>query len=92
MSIIDYSKKFIPKDFHTLLSFYLIWMFIHHISAHMYIYFCTPNTWYGLIISPFMVSAPHCSAIRWVMYEGGNMINTMWISVGTYMATKILTY
>ena len=43
----------------------------------------------GILTSPFMAAAPHCVAIRWVIYEGGNMITTMWVSAGTYIAAKV---
>jgi hypothetical protein len=94
--IINYGREFmgtrITGEMRSLLTFYLIWIFIHHISAHIYIYFCTPNTIYGIITSPFMAAAPHCTALRWVMYEGGQMITTMWISFGTYIGAKMISY
>ena len=96
MTLVAYTQQFmtitLTKEMQTLMTFYLMWIFMHHVSAHVYIYFCTPNTIYGIITSPFLVAAPHCTAIRWVLYEGGNMITTMWISIGTYIATKIITY
>ena len=82
----------ITKEMQTLLTFYFMWIVLHHLSGHVYIYFCTPNSIIGFITSPLMVATPHCTAIRWMIYEGGNIITTMWVSVGTYVATKILTY
>ena len=96
MTLMVYSRELIANsispEVRSLIAFYLLWIFIHHISAHVYIYFCTPNTIYGIFTSPFMVAAPHCTAIRWVMYEGGQMITTMWISFGTYIASKMMIY
>lgn len=94
--LINYGKELmettITSEMRSLLTFYLIWIFIHHISAHIYIYACTPNTFYGIITSPFMAATPHCTALRWVMYEGGQMITTMWISFGTYIGSKMISY
>ena len=61
---------------------YLLWILLHFISSHMYIRFCTPNTITGFIMSPFMAAAPHCQALRWALYNGGNSIVSMWLTVG----------
>jgi hypothetical protein len=61
---------------------YLLWILLHFISAHMYILFCTPNKITGFIMSPFMAAAPHCQALRWGLYNGGNSIVSMWLTVG----------
>ena len=61
---------------------YILWIFVHFISAHMYIRFCTPNTITGFLMSPFMAAAPHCQALRWAIYNGGNNIVSMWLTVG----------
>ena len=96
MTLIDYKSDLmsltLTKEMKTLITFYLAWILVHHLSGHVYIYFCTPNTIMGILTSPFMAAAPHCVAIRWVIYEGGNMITTMWVSAGTYIAAKLLTY
>ena len=44
----------------------------------------SPFTISGLLLSPFMSSAPHCIALRWLIIEGSNVILTMWIVFGTY--------
>jgi len=72
--------------------FYLAWCTAHHIAPYFYIYFCTPYTLWGIIISPFMVAAPHCTGLRWVIYEGGNTINAMWISFAVYITSKNIFY
>lgn len=33
---------------------------------------------------PFLPPAPHCQAFRWVISQGGNIIVTMWIVIGTW--------
>ena len=64
---------------------YLLWVFVHFISSHMYIRFCNPSTFIGFIMSPFMAAAPHCQALRWAIYNGGNNIVSMWITVGVWL-------
>jgi len=74
----------------SMLLFYLLWISMHYASSHIYTFFCTPYTISGFFLSPFIVVTPHCSAIRWVLYEGGNIITNMWLVSGTYMASKLL--
>ena len=62
--------------------FYILWICLHYFSAHLYIKFCVPNTIYGFIMSPFMISTPHCQGLRWIVYNAANIINNMWIVVG----------
>jgi hypothetical protein len=38
----------------------------------------------GFVLSPFMAAAPHCQALRWVLYHGGNSIISMWVSIGLW--------
>ena len=40
-------------------------------------------------MSPFLVSAPHCKAIRWVVHNGGNTIDNMWIMLATWICSKL---
>ena len=53
----------------------------------MYIQFCTPKSVSGFIMSPFMAAAPHCQAIRWGIYNGGNSIVTMWMAMGVWLVS-----
>lgn len=69
---------------------YLFWIMLHYISAQLYIYYCVPPGLYGLFISPFLISAPHCHAIRWIIHNGGNMTDNMWIVFGTWLCSKII--
>jgi hypothetical protein len=36
-------------------------------------------------MSPFMVLAPHCEAMRWVIGFTGTQIRNMWIWIGGYL-------
>ena len=67
---------------------YLLWILVHFVASHLYVYYCVPQTILGFIISPFMVATPHCYAFRWCIARGAESITTMWIVLGTWIATK----
>ena len=69
---------------------YLFWIFLHYLSAKLYTYYCVPNDVRGFFMTPFLVSAPHCRAIRWSLHNGANTIDNMWIVLGTWLCTRIL--
>ena len=70
---------------------YIIWTFIHYISAHLYVKFCTPFTLMGFIAAPFIVASPHCSGLRWCVQEGSRILTSMWVVMGTWIITNICT-
>jgi hypothetical protein len=72
-----------------IIGIYLIWIIIHHFSGILYHKFCTPSTLLGFLISPFIVLTPYCSALRWVIFNGGNIITNMWIILGTWISSKL---
>ena len=72
-------------------SLYLFWIMLHYFSTQMYVYYCAPRGFYGFFISPFLVAAPHCRAIRWIIHNGGNMVDNMWIILGTWLCSKVIT-
>jgi hypothetical protein len=67
---------------------YLLWVVVHFIAAQLYVYYCVPLTFLGFIMSPLMVSSPHCYAFRWCISNGANNINAMWVVFGTWLASK----
>jgi hypothetical protein len=71
--------------FKNIFGIYVLWVFVHYVSAHIYVRFCTPGTFVGFILSPFMAAAPHCQALRWALYNGGNSIISMWVTVGLWL-------
>ena len=72
-----------------LSSIYLLWICLHYFSAHLYAKFCVPNTIIGFIISPFIITTPHCQGLRWIVYNAANVINNMWIAIGAWMYSMI---
>jgi hypothetical protein len=70
---------------------YLAWITLHYGAAHLYTKFCAHDTLVGFIMSPFMVVAPHCRALRWVVSTASGVIENMWIVFGTWVCANILT-
>ena len=68
---------------------YFLWICLHYFSAHLYIKFCVPHTFIGFIMSPFMISTPHCQGLRWIVYNAANIINNMWILIGAWIYSMI---
>jgi hypothetical protein len=64
---------------------YLLWICLHYFSAHLYIKFCVPHTIIGFIMSPLMISTPHCQGLRWIVYNAANIINNMWVIIGAWI-------
>ena len=70
---------------------YLTWITLHYGAAHLYTKFSAHDTVVGFILSPFMVVAPHCRALRWVVSTASGVIENMWIVFGTWVCANILT-
>lgn len=75
---------------YSLFGYYIMWIALHYSAVHLYPMYCAPLTIVGLILSPFMVAAPHCIAMRWLITEGSNVIVTMWVAVGAYAIQRML--
>ncbi len=68
----------------------MLWIFLHFATPHLYVYFCTPATLMGFVASPFIATAPHCIALRWCIYNSGNIITSMWMLIGAWLVRKLL--
>ena len=89
-SIIKYTCYKICVFVIDFVSVYLIWIFIHIISANMYVYFCADLSVYGVISSIFITQSPHCSALRYAIDTGVGIINSMWATVGVWLTNSII--
>ena len=69
---------------------FILWIIIHYIASNLYPKFCAELTFLGFIKSMFVAQAPHCIALRWIIYNGGIAINSMWISIALLITTKML--
>jgi len=89
--------KFIGNKCSTVLygtyvasAMYVLWILIHYVSTHLYSHYCAPNTFIGVITSAFLVSAPHCVALRWAINNGATIMNAMWLLLGTWVCSKLM--
>jgi hypothetical protein len=71
---------------------YLLWICLHYFASHLYVKFCVPTTIMGFVLSPFMTATPHCQGLRWVVYNAANMINNMWLVLGTWIGSILLNF
>jgi hypothetical protein len=78
------------KIFINVSGIYLLWIFLHYIASQLYIELCVPKSIMGFLISPFMTATPQCQGLRWVVYNAANIINNMWILLGTWICSTLL--
>ena len=88
--IFDFVYKTI-KIIINISGIYLLWIFLHHAASQLYVQICVPNTIAGFLMSPFMTATPHCQGLRWLIYNSANMINNMWLVLGAWICSKLLT-
>jgi hypothetical protein len=69
---------------------YMIWILLHFMASHLYIRFCVPFTFYGFLLSPIIMANPYCVALRWIIYNAGNTIHTMWMTISAFIVNKLL--
>jgi len=72
-----------------LCGMYIIWITLHYFAAHAYVYLCVPGTIIGFLMAPFIIPAPHCQALRWLVYNGGNNIIAMWVMFGAWISSYL---
>jgi hypothetical protein len=84
-SVVNFTKFIIKISW-----LYLMWILLHYAASQLYIKFCVPYSLMGFIVSPFLTSTPHCQGLRWVIFNGGGVINNMWIVMGTWICANLL--
>lgn len=75
---------------YSFFGYYIMWIVLQYTAAHLYPLYCMPISISGFLLSPFMVSAPHCVAMRWMITEGSNIIITMWVTLGAYAIQRMI--
>lgn len=63
-------------------AFYLMWIALHFLSSHLYVWWCLPASVYGIFMTPFAASASHCNGIRWVINTSAEKMTAMWVGIG----------
>lgn len=72
-----------------LIGIYVIWILAHYFASHLYIRWCVQSSFLGFLMSPFLVPAPQCRALRWIVINGALNINAMWLFLSTWIIDKI---
>ena len=75
-----------------LITFYTFWVCTHYAASHMYTKVCTPLSLYGFLFSPFIASAPHCTALLWFVSTGSGHVHTMWVIIGAWGVDYLKIY
>lgn len=68
---------------------FILWIILHFIASNLYPIFCVELSFLGFVKSIFVAQTPYCIAMRWVIYNGGNSINSMWVSFGLWITAKM---
>ena len=100
MEIMDNIKVFIKninikriiEIIFTVSYIYVAWIAVHYLSSHLYTIWCVPPTIMGFLTAPFLVPAPHCTALRWAITTGGQQIIAMWTIIGTSLFNLVINY
>ena len=82
----------IKEWFFNIASIIIMWLLLHFTAANLYARFCAELSIFGFIKSIFVAEAPHCVAMRWVIYNSGSVIHTMWISIGIWIMGKMFKH
>lgn len=85
----SYLSNYIKVGF-SIYGIYLLWILLHFGATHLYVEYCVPRSWFGLLTSPLLTSTPQCQGLRWIINNGGNQINSMWISIGSWIYIKLI--
>ena len=87
----SYDTSSLYNIFMTSGGIYALWVLAHYVATHLYVRYCTPLSLFGILASPFLIASPHCQGLRWVIYEAGTNVGTMWTLIAGYIMNKIKT-
>ena len=80
------------QKIYRIIGIYICYMVCHYLASHLYAEFCVPKSFIGFIQSPFVAVLPHCQALRWIIYNGGNTLSLMWTVLGAWILLKLGNY
>ena len=84
-SKIQYISRIVSQYF----GIYIIWVLIHYMSAHIYTKICVPSGLFGFVLSFILTPSPYCYTLRWIIFNGGNYITSMWVILGMWIVNKL---
>lgn len=80
------------QKIYRIIGIYICYIVCHYLASHLYADFCVPKSFIGFIQSPFVAVLPHCQALRWIIYNGGNTLSLMWTVLGAWILLKLGNY
>lgn len=83
-------KSALSHRYTWLAAHLLVWILLHYVAGHLYVYACTPLTLTGFIMSPFVVDTPHCKGMRWLLTEGASTMHMVWGFIGMCFVEKLV--
>jgi hypothetical protein len=81
--------KSILNTIYEVAGIFILWIIIHYSASNLYPKFCAELSMVGFVKSILVAQSPHCIALRWIIYNGGLAINSMWVSIALWITTKI---
>ena len=84
-SKIQYISRIVSQYF----GIYIIWVLIHYMSAHIYTKICVPSGLFVFVLSFILTPSPYCYTLRWIIFNGGNYITSMWVILGMWIVNKL---
>lgn len=81
--------KSIINNIYDIAGIFILWIMLHYAASNLYPQLCAELSILGFIKSIFVTQAPHCVALRWVINNGSNVINSMWVSIALWFTTKV---
>ena len=81
----NYYFQRIRENIPTVVSVYFGIVLTHYVCSNIYPLWCCKLTFFGFIMTPFMIVTPHCEALRWIIHYTGEQIRNVWLWIGGYL-------
>ena len=69
-----------------------VWTEVHYASVHGYQYFCVPHSLWGAALSPFLIPAPHCRGLSWLIDISSASVQGVWMSAGVVLSAGMVQW
>ena len=69
---------------------YATWTALHQLAANMYADQCAPAGVQGFFMSTVLAPSPQCVAMRWCINKGSSAMISMWVVLGTWVASHMV--
>ena len=69
-----------------------VWTGVHYAAVHGYQHFCVPQSLWGAAMSPFLIPAPHCRGLSWLIDISSASVQGVWMSAGVALSAGLVQY